>query len=116
MHFDYYFHAMSGGDWKEMLVAVQSGDFELVKYHIQNGVDPNYEHPELLTNALIESVQYDHIDIARYLLENGANPKQNAWMSTDNPLSVAKAMKKKEFVRLFKSYGSKNWLQRIFGS
>lgn len=105
---------MSGGDWKEMLVAVQNGDAELVKYHIHNGVDPNYEHPELLTNALIESVQFNQFEIACYLLEHGANPKQNAWMSTDNALSVAKAMGKKEFVRLFKRYGTKkSWLQRF---
>ena len=95
---------MSGGDWKEMLVAVQNGDFELVKYHIQNGVDPNYEHPELLTNALIECVQYDRFQIAEFLLENGANPKQRAWMSTDSPLSVAKGMRKKAYVNLFKKY------------
>ena len=98
---------MSGGDWKEMLVAVQEGNLELVKYHIENGVDPNYEHPELLTNALIECVNFDRLEIAKYLIENGANPKQNAWMSKDNPLSIAKGMKKKVFVQLFKANSSK---------
>lgn len=95
---------MSGGDWKEMLVAVQNGDFELVKYHIQSGVDPNYEHPELMTTALIECIEYDRLEIAKFLLEHGANPKQNAWLSTDNPISVAKRSGKKAFVKLMKDY------------
>ena len=32
---------MSGGDWKEMLVAVQDGNLSLVKYHLSQGADPN---------------------------------------------------------------------------
>ena len=94
---------MSGGDWKEMLVAVQMGNIDLVKYHVNEGIDVNYEHPELMTTALIESIQFDQIEIARFLLENGADPSQNAWLSKDNPLRIAKQQKKKEFIRLFKS-------------
>lgn len=95
---------MSGGDWKEMLVAVQKGDFDLVKYHIESGVDPNYEHPELMTTALIECIENDRLEIAKYLLEHGANPKQNAWLSSDNPIKVAKGRGKQEFVKLMKEY------------
>lgn len=95
---------MSGGDWKEMLVAVQTGDIDLVRYHIESGVDPNYEHPELMTTALIECIEYDQLDIAKYLLENGADPKLNAWLSTDNPIKVAKRQGKQVFVKLMKGY------------
>ena len=95
---------MSGGDWKEMLVAVQMGNIDLVKYHVSEGIDVNYEHPELMTTALIESIQFDQIEIARFLLEHGADPSQNAWLSKDNPLKIAKQQKKEEFIRLFKPY------------
>ena len=95
---------MSGGDWKEMLVAVQAGDIDLVKYYISEGIDVNYEHPELMTTALIESVQFDRLEIAGLLLKNGADPKQNAWLSKDNPLSVAKQQQKEAFIQLFNSF------------
>ena len=95
---------MSGGDWKEMLVAVQDGNIGLVKYHINEGIDLNYEHPELMTTPLIECIQFDRLEIAGLLLENGADPNQNAWLSTDNPIKLAKQQKKKEFITLFKPY------------
>ena len=94
---------MSGGDWKEMLVAVQAGNIDLVKYYISEGIDVNYEHPELMTTALIESVQFDQLEIARLLLKQGADPKQNAWLSKDNPLTIAKQQQKEAFIQLFKS-------------
>lgn len=97
-------YIMSGGDWKEMLVAVQMGNLDLVKYHISEGIDVNYEHPELMTTALIESIQYDQLEIAEVLLEHGASPNQNAWLSRDNPLKIAKQQQKKGFIQLFKSY------------
>ncbi|MGK0272111.1 MAG: ankyrin repeat protein [Cocleimonas sp.] len=94
---------MSGGDWKEMFVAVQAGDIDLVKYYVSEGIDVNYEHPELMTTALIESVQFNHLEIARFLLKQGADPKQNAWLSKDNPLTIAKQQQKETFIQLFKS-------------
>lgn len=107
---------MSGGDWKEMLVAVQDGDLALVQYHIEQGVDPNYEHPELMTTALIESVEYDRMEIAQYLLEQGADPNLSAWISKDTPLRIAKRNRKKEFVKLMRPYLPKRGiLSRIWG-
>ncbi len=94
---------MSGGDWKEMLVAVQMGNIDLVKYHISEGIDVNYEHPELMTTALIESIQFDQLEIAQLLMDHGADPKQNAWLSKDNPLAMAKQQNKEAFISLFKS-------------
>ena len=94
---------MSGGDWKEMLVAVQKGNIELVNYYISEGIDVNYEHPELMTTALIESVQFDQLEIARLLMEHGADPSQNAWLSKDNPLTIANQQQKEAFIQLFKS-------------
>ena len=96
-----------GGDWKEMLGAVQTGDIDLVKYHISEGIDLNYEHPELMTTPLTEWIQYNQLAIAELLLRNGADPTQNAWISSDNPIKIAKQQKKKECIKLFKAYRKK---------
>lgn len=44
---------MAAGDWKEMLIASQEGNLDLVRYHIRMGENPNYQHPEFLTTPLI---------------------------------------------------------------
>jgi len=95
---------MAAGDWKATLSAAQQGDLDLVKYYIQQGVNPNYQHPELLTTLLIESLSFEKYEIAKYLLENGADPQLKAGFSADSPLSVAKKTKNKELVKLIKSH------------
>ncbi|MBR9923013.1 MAG: ankyrin repeat domain-containing protein [Bacteroidetes bacterium] len=104
---------MAAGDWKELLQAVQNGNLRLVKYHIENGVDPNYQHPELLTTPLIESIEYQEPAITAYLLENGANPRLKAGFSTDSPMSVAKRMKNQAAINLLKPYYP-SFLKRLF--
>jgi|APTNR8051073442_1049403.scaffolds.fasta_scaffold02581_4 ankyrin repeat protein len=95
---------MAGGDWKEMLAATQNGDLDLVKYHLQMGVDPNYQHPELMTTPLIESIESGHLDIAEFLLKNGADPGIKAGFSTDTALSVARRNKNRAAIKLLKAY------------
>ena len=76
---------MSGGNWKEMLYACESGDLELVKYHIRMGIDPNYQHPEFLTAPLLESIRFGHLSVAKYLLENGADPNIKEAFGKETP-------------------------------
>lgn len=95
---------MSAGNWKDMISAVQSGELELVKYHIENNVDPNYEHPEFFTTPLIESILFERIEIAKYLLKQGANPKLVSGFNMTTPLALAKSSKNKEMIQLIKSY------------
>ena len=95
---------MAGGDWKEMLTATQNGDLDLVKYHLQMGVDPNYQHPELMTTPLIESIEFGHLEIAEFLLKNGADPRIKAGFSSDTALSVARRNKNKAAIKLLKAY------------
>ena len=102
---------MSAGDWKDMLGAIQQGNVEVVKYHVDMGVDVNYQHPEFLTTPLIESIEHDQIKIARLLLDNGADPNLAIWLSSDTPLKIAKRLKNKEFIALLKKFGAKDgWL------
>ena len=58
---------MSGGDWKDMYAAAVEGDLALVRCHINAGVNPNYQHPEILCTPLVASLIHGHSDIARYL-------------------------------------------------
>ena len=63
---------MSGGDWKDMYNAADSGDLALVRYHIEAGVDPNYQHPEIMRTPLVTSILQGHVEVAHYLLDHGA--------------------------------------------
>lgn len=92
-----------GGDWKEMLTAAENGDLALVQYHIETGIDPNYQHPELLTTPLIESALAGHFEIVKYLLENGAKPEIKGAFDGLTALDVAKIKKHKQIIRLLET-------------
>jgi uncharacterized protein len=65
---------MSGGNWKELYLAARDGDLELVRYHVQMGVDVNYAHPEFMSTPLVASILAGQQQVAQYLLDNGADP------------------------------------------
>lgn len=95
---------MAGGDWKDMFAAVQKNDLELVDYHLRMGIDLNYQHPEFMTTFLLESVKQEHFEIAKLLLENGANPSDKEIWGEYTPLSLAKLKGNKELVKLIEEY------------
>lgn len=95
---------MSGGDWKAMFLAVQTGDIKLVKYYLKIGIDPNYQHPEFMAAPLVESIRFNHLDIAKLLLENGANPNIKEDYEGDTSLSVAQAKNNQEAIDLLHRY------------
>ena len=95
---------MSGGDWKELYVSAQRGNFELVKYHVVTGVDLNYQHPEYMTTPLIVSIEKQHYEIAKYLLENGADPTTKEDWGLRTPLSTAKSTKNQALIDLVEAY------------
>lgn len=98
---------MSGGDWKEMYVAVQRGDIDLVKYHIKNGIDPNYQHPEILSLPLVTAIIEGHIEIAKFLLENGADPTIVSYYDNMNATHAVKIYNRIELLPFFKGSSSK---------
>ncbi|WP_299899541.1 ankyrin repeat domain-containing protein [uncultured Aquimarina sp.] len=95
---------MSGGNWKDMLLASQTGDLELVKYYVTNGVDINYQHPEAMTTPLIESIRFGNLSIAKYLLEHGADINAKEGFSGDTALSLAKEKSNIKALELLKTY------------
>ena len=89
-----------GGDWKELFNACTEGDLALVQYHVETGIDINYQHPEFLTTPLIESIRCGNTEIAKFLLEQGADPHAKEIWGKHTPFSMAKLMKNKEIVAL----------------
>ncbi len=94
----------AGGNWKEMFHAAQDGDLELVGYHLRMGVDPNYQHPEYFTSALIESIRLGRLPVTRFLLDHGADPSIPEGFSTDTPLRIARTVDNPAAVRLLEWY------------
>lgn len=95
---------MSGGNWKEMFHGIQTGDIELVRYYLEIGIDPNYQHPEFLASPLVESIRYNHLEITQLLLEKGADPHIKEIWGKATAMSVAKANKNVEAVQLLKQF------------
>jgi ankyrin repeat protein len=81
---------MSGGNWKELFNAACEGDLPLVQYHVKNGVDVNYAHPEFLSTPLVACLLAGQEAIALYLLEHGANPHLHSEFDGMVPLQAAR--------------------------
>jgi len=95
---------MSAGDWKDMFKGVQENDLELVKYYLSEGIDPNYQHPEFMALPLAESIRYDHMDVTKLLLSNGANPLLVEMESGGTSLQLAKKLKNQSAVDLLNAF------------
>lgn len=95
---------MSGGDWKELYTSAQNGNFEIVKYHLSMGVDPNFQHPEFMTTPLIVAIEKQQFEIAEYLLQNGADPTIKEDWGSNTPLSTAITTKNQKLIALVKTY------------
>ena len=106
---------MSAGDWKELYSAASSGNLPLVQYHIKNGVNPNYQHPEILATPLVAAISNNHIEVAQFLLNNGADPYLLSEFDNMTALQAAKFYNRAELVKLIQTIAPKpTWLQKIF--
>ncbi|MFM2400252.1 MAG: hypothetical protein RL341_2409 [Pseudomonadota bacterium] len=98
---------MSGGDWKRLYQAVDAGDFVLVRYYMKEGMDPNFQHAEVLRTLLVTSLINGTSDITHYLLAHGADPNLVSELDNLSPLQAAKLHGRDEFVKLLISLGAK---------
>lgn len=89
---------MSAGNWKELYQAATDGDLPLVKYHIKEGADPNYQHPEIMATPLVAAITNEHTDVALFLLENGADHELESYFDRMTPLQAAKKMKNQTII------------------
>ncbi|MDR6214937.1 ankyrin repeat domain-containing protein [Paracidovorax wautersii] len=97
---------MSAGDWKDLYAAAQTGDLARVRHHIQEGVNPDYQHPEVLCTPLVASLVHGHGAVARYLLEHGASPTLRSDFDDMTPLQAAQRFGREDIVALLKARGA----------
>ena len=81
---------MDGGNWKEMFNAACDGDLELVKHHVENGIDVNYAHPEFLSTPIVACALEGQEHVALYLLDAGADPNLYSEFDAMTPLQAAR--------------------------
>jgi hypothetical protein len=82
---------MSGGNWKEMYLAACEGDLDLVAFHVQQGVDVNYAHPEFLSTPLVACLLAGQEAVALYLLDHGADPHLHSESDGMAPAQAARS-------------------------
>jgi ankyrin repeat protein len=99
---------MSAGDWKDLYQAAVDGDLSLLQYHLKEGVNPNYQHPEILRTPLVASLVKGHREIAHYLLAHGADPSLVSELDNLTPLQAARKHGRQEFVTLLRELGAKD--------
>lgn len=72
-----------------MFNAACAGDLDLVRWHVQHGVDVDYAHPEFLSTALVACTLAGREEVALYLLQAGANPNLHSEFDAMTPLQAA---------------------------
>ena len=93
------------GDFKQFLYAARDGDLENVKYWVRRGVDLDFLHPEFLFAPLHIALRNRHLDVARFLLESGADPHLSEGYTTDTPFSIVLDNGDQEGIVLLQSFG-----------
>jgi ankyrin repeat protein len=102
---------MSAGDWKDLYAAAQSGDLARVSYHIEAGVNPDYQHPEILCTPLVAALIHGHDAVARYLLQQGANINLLSEFDRLTPLQAARKYRRTELAQWLRQRGAKEMRQ-----
>lgn len=105
---------MSAGDWKELFQAIEAGSYDLAEYHVKNGVNLNYQHPEILMTLLVTAIRLKQNKIVWLLLNSGADPELESYYDQLTPLQAAIRYKNKEVLEKLRTMNVKiSYLQRI---
>lgn len=73
-----------------MYQAACEGDLGLVEYHVRQGVDINYAHPEFLSTPLVAAILAGQGAVALYLLDHGAIPDLPSEFDAATPMQAAR--------------------------
>ena len=82
---------MSHGDYKAFFAAACAGDVELVRHHLDAGVDVDFVHPELQSTALVAAIEERREEVAMLLLDRGASPTLRSPLEAMTPHEAARA-------------------------
>lgn len=80
---------MSAGDWKDLFKAACEGDLDLVRYHVESGVNLNHAHPEFYSTPLVGAILAGQEAVALYMLDHGAAPDLRSEFDDLTPLEAA---------------------------
>lgn len=61
-----------GGDWKALYQAAREGELEALTRWLDQGVDPNFQHPEFGTTPLIAAAEMGQLEAVQALVARGA--------------------------------------------
>ena len=119
---------MSAGDWKDMFLAACDGDVELVRYHLDRGVDVDFVHAEFQSTVLVAAILVRQDEVADLLLDRGADPTLASDMEECTPIEAARRSGLDDVVLRLRSLGAQEppppakprgpvvrWLSRISG-
>ena len=97
-----------GGNWKDLVLSCAKGDLGSIRYHMENGVDPNYQHPEFFTAPIFEAIRYGQIEAVKLLLQYDVT---ELWLMEDSsdciPIEVAMEEKQHEMVDILLNHMEK---------
>lgn len=114
---------MSAGDWKELFNAACEGNLPLVKYHVDQGVDINYAHPEFLSTPLVACILARQAHVAQFLLSKGASPTLFSEFDGVTPIQAAHNVGLAQVQAQLRELGAqlppsktqaKSWLMRLW--
>mmetsp|Transcript_32432 Transcript_32432/g.66294 ORF Transcript_32432/g.66294 Transcript_32432/m.66294 type:complete len:331 (-) Transcript_32432:261-1253(-) len=90
----------NGGDWKEMGKAATDGNLFVLRYYLDRGIDPNFQHPEYMTTPLLEAIRAGALPAVTVLLEhtNSADPTIAGNCEGQTPLELAMELKHHDIV------------------
>lgn len=89
-----------------MFAAACRGDVELVRFHLEAGVDADFSHPEFQETALVAAVLARHGDVADLLLDHGADPALLSVADGLTPLEAARSTGLATVERRLRSLGA----------
>lgn len=98
--------ASAGGDWKDMYYAAERGDVACVAYHLHQGVDADYQHPEAMMSALVIATLQGQTTVVQLLLAHGADPNLPAQLGHLTPLQAAQQSDHTELKKLLQDFGA----------
>jgi len=103
-------HDFHSSDWKRFIQACQEGDDALVRHYLDEGIDPDFQYPEVGTVAIVEAAFHGHAAIVKMLLDAGADPSIRQQLGGLNAVEAAKKQGHLQILELLEKNRSANSL------